>query len=212
MKRSMLFTGLIALSLFGLATAKSDKTVELTMGLSFPRDLLDRQNSAAGDGTFKIGAIMDNIVGIGASLDFSWNVLVKERDSLNHYITTFQERSYMFPVSMYLSIDPLYFWIVHPVLTVTAGFNQMIYYHDPVDSLSTSFSSSDYDNMNGYYFGPFIKLGLSGLYDLGEHVSITLGTSYQWREFHRNVHENRDFTLRKSMSGMGLYAGFRFRI
>jgi hypothetical protein len=152
------------------------------------------------DGELMYGALVDQKVGFGVAVDFLWNS--NSLDSvgvLGTHKTIRNESSYMFPIMGFIAFDPLPRAMVHPMFTMKIGYNSMVYSRSPDSSIPAA----------GYYYGLIIKLGVDGLYNIGERSAVFAGLEYQWADT-RNVADGLGRFYRRDMSGIGLRMGFRF--
>ena len=155
------------------------------------------------------GTFVDRKVGFGVAVDFLWNTNTVVKDSVISGVgrkwAAREEGTYMFPVMGFLVFDPIPNAMVHPLLRFEIGYNSLIYYLKTREADPTVSPKSD----NGYYNGLIVKLGIDGLYNLGEQTAIFAGLEYQWANTTTNKNA-AGFFSQIDMSGIGIRMGFRF--
>jgi len=185
------FLGIFLISSNSIA---SEKLFSLKIGPSWPSAI-----STSWDGELLYGSLIDKKVGFGIAADFLWNTNPVEKDSAGLKRTVRNESHYMFPVMGFLAFDPIPAAMIHPLLKFEIGYNSLVYSRTPDSTIAAS----------GYYYGLIIKIGIDGLYNLGEQTAIFAGLDYQWADT-RNMANASGYFYRRDMSGMGLRMGFRF--
>jgi hypothetical protein len=198
----LLFTATIMLS-----ASASDKTVILKIGPTWPKVLLGSDHSTAWDATVISGATIDKRVTIGGGIDFLWNVYSKEtRIHNNAYRVDMEERTFMFPISGYLSLSPVPDLKVCPVLSGQLGFNTMYYSHKENKKEVTT-PDSELTDENGWYMGLYWKLALDAVVSLSENAGFFVGIDYMHSKPKKLGVDAKDEIVRRNMSGIGIRAG-----
>jgi hypothetical protein len=185
----------------------SDKTVILKIGPVWPKVLLGSDHSTSWDASVISGATIDKRVTIGGGIDFLWNVYSKEtRIHNNAYRVDMEERSFMFPISGYLSLSPVPDLKVCPVLSGQLGLNTMYYSHKENKKEVTT-PDSELTDENGWYMGLYWKLALDAVVSLSENAGFFVGLDYQHSRPKKLGVDARDEIVRRNMSGIGIRAG-----
>jgi hypothetical protein len=186
-------------------------------GPSWPRDVLehapDGRRVSLGFGA-KSGAFVGDVVGVGFAGDFYWSRSTEDStydvpddlDSTRLIERTVEKSAkkwFMFPVSMFLSIDPLFGLPVRPAFTAQLGLNNMVYVNRAYEDGEKKKTSD-----TGYYYGLYGKLSLDALIALGsDQVSFYVGPSYMFSRPRRRVRDTDNEYTYKPMHGAGLQAG-----
>ena len=157
--------------------------------------------SQSWDAEFMYGYFIDRKVGFGVAADFLWDTYTQERPvgTSGQMETVKDESSYMFPIMGYVVFDPLPYQMIHPMLKLAIGYNSMQY----------SVKPAVLPDHPGYYYGLIVKLGVDGLYNLGEQAAVFLGLDYQWADT-KTGKDSQGYFYRRDMSGVGIHIGFRF--
>lgn len=209
LRKSALMTALCAAALCGTASG-AERFLSLKIGPLWPDALLDASKSTAWDASIHSGIIADRKVAIGGGIDFLWNVYRRESSvegSSNAYRLEEARRTFMFPVTLYLALDPLPDLLIHPCVSTQIGLNTMYY--------STTRDSSDGDETvptideDGVYMGFFWRIAADALYNIGESAALFLGIEYQISNPRKIKKERDDIFTRRKMSGFGLRGGIR---
>jgi hypothetical protein len=186
---------LYCFSLFYSPCLASERLFSLQIGPTWPT-----ATSSAWNAELMFGTFVDKKVGFGIAADFLWNTLTQEADAGNGQMRTIKdESSYMYPIMGFIVFDPMPYQIIHPLLKFEIGYNSLQYHVDP----------AVLPDHPGYYYGMIVKLGIDGLYNLGEQAAIFLGLEYQWADT-KTTKDGQGFFSRRDMSGTGLSVGFRF--
>ncbi len=178
------------------------------IGPQWPEDL----KGVAWNAGLESGAEFDQIITVGGGLNFLWKTEVSDSEDVSTTpvtkIDTSKTGRYMVPVYATLGIDPQPQLIVHPVLKIDVGLNTMYYSHREYDRDKEKLVKAD--TSSGFYFGPFVRVGLEGVYDLGETVSARAGCSWSWSKVKKNAENAGHYE--RPMSGFGMCVGLRFRM
>lgn len=197
---------LLILSIVVISNA-ADKTVILKIGPVWPRVLMGSDHSTAWDASVISGATIDKRVTIGGGIDFLWNAYSKEtRIRNNAYRVDMEEKTFMFPVSGYLSLSPIPDLQVCPVLSGQLGLNTMYYSHKENKKEVTTPDSALTDE-NGWYMGLYWKLALDAVVSLSDNVGFFVGLDYQHSKPKKLGVDDQDKVVRRNMSGIGIRAG-----
>jgi hypothetical protein len=194
----------VTLGLTGSTYAK-ETFVSIKIGPTWPHDELNSDHPTAWDGELLYGIFIDRKVGFGISADFLWNTNTVVKDSLGKSWAAREEGTYMFPVMGFIVFDPIPNAVVHPMMRFEIGYNSLLYYLKIRDAVTTQTPTSN----NGYYNGLIVKIGIDGLYNLGEQTAIFAGLEYQWANTSTNQNAEGFFS-QLDMSGVGIRMGFRF--
>ena len=176
----------------------AEKLVSLKIGPVWPS-----ATSTSWDGELMYGSFIDKKVGFGVAADILWNTNAVDSALPSGQLTTIRDEShYMFPIMGFLVFDPIPHAVVHPMLRFEIGYNSMIYNY-------TSRIAETTPSRSGYYYGLIVKLGIDGLYNVGEQTAFFAGLEYQWANT-RNAADSAGRFYRRDMSGIGIRMGFRF--
>lgn len=177
-----------ALALF----CPAQSLLNIGIGPTWPKVLRGTDKATAWNATIEFARIFDDRIGLGMDVDFLWNSVEEFYDTydttedqsgtptLVSYLLK-KEKRLMFPLSLFLSFDPVPHLIVHPVVRGQIGFNMMTY--NDVDYRDTSgerIPEGKRSIGSGFYIGVVGKTGADAVYDLGEHAAVFLGFEYQW--------------------------------
>lgn len=206
MKRG--FTYLAVFVVFASSfTQASDQSVKIKIGPVWPRALFGNDNSTAWDASIVSGKTFDNRVTIGGGIDFLWNYTSKEtRVNKNSYRVDMEEKTFMFPVSVYLSLTPLPDLKVTPSLNGQLGVNTMYYSRDERKKDALTPDSGLVDE-NGWYMGVYWKLAADAILTLSENTGFFVGLEYQHSKPVMLGDGDDDSRVRRNMSGLGLRFG-----
>jgi hypothetical protein len=206
MKRVFSYVAASVLFAFSISLA-SDQAVILKIGPVWPRVLLGNDNSTAWDASILSGATFDDRVTIGGGVDFLWNYTSKEtRINKNAYRVDMEEKTFMFPVSGYLSIAPFPDLPVGPSLSGQLGLNTMYYSRDEHKKDVTTPDTALIDE-SGWYMGLYWKLALDAIVALSENVGFFVGIDYQHARPKKLGVDDHDKIVRRDMSGLGIRVG-----
>jgi hypothetical protein len=190
-----------------LSASASDKTVILKIGPTWPRELIGTDHSAAWDASVITGAIIDRRLTIGGGVDFLWNYYSKETKIQNNtYRKEKQEKTFMFPISGYLSLSPLPDLKVCPVLSGQLGLTTMYYTKDSLNN-GKVINDTPYTDENGWYMGLYWKLALDAVVSLSENVGFFVGIDYQYSKPQQLGVKDKNNVVKRDMSGIGIRAG-----
>jgi hypothetical protein len=183
------------LFLFPSPIHASERLFSLQIGPSWPS-----VTTSAWDAEVMYGLFIDKKVGFGVAADFLWKTITLERPVANGLMEPVKdESSYMYPIMGFIVFDPVPFQVIHPMVKFAIGYNSLNYKVKPVEI-------TDHP---GYYYGMIVKLGLDGLYNLGEQAAVFLGLEYQWADT-KTTKDSKGYLSHRDMSGTGLHIGFRF--
>jgi hypothetical protein len=196
-----------------LTAAEMDKTVSIQIGPDWPRSV----KGTAWNASATSGVMFEKMVGISGGIDFLWKTDTRDSTlpasgttTTTRKITKQKEQYYMFPAYAALEVDPVPTLIVHPVVSIAAGVNMLVFGKDTLDRADPDLKLKKADDSNGFYIGPFVKLSIDGVYYFGETVGAKLGFSYRWSTPTKKAEEGWDYE--RKMSGIGLHAGFNFKL
>ncbi|MBD3321507.1 MAG: hypothetical protein GF350_10480 [Chitinivibrionales bacterium] len=188
----------------------AENSLSLKIGPLWPRKLLDTDKKTAWDAAVEYGILIDKKIAFGVGADFMWNRSTQDKDTTIDTSSspgpdeqkTIQKdiKSFMFPLSAFIYIDPLSHLLFHPLIQFNIGYMPHIY----------SQRGKEIDNKSHYYHGLFLKLALDGVYSFSENIAIIAGAHYQWANTRRRDRDDRDIIYYRNMSGFGLHAGFLF--
>ncbi len=201
-----LFLLLIA---FAFSANSKEKVLSVGIGPSWPTALWGEDRPTAWNASLSTGITLDRKVSLGASADFLWNQVIEE-DVLSQgtSIAQRQQRTFMFPLSAYLSLSPAPDLTVSPIIYTSVGLNTMYYSHE---------DKSDGDdgdggiNVNGFYMGVIWKVGTEAVMSLSENVSFSARLFYTISKLNKIEKSQGDSKLRRrNMSGFSLMGGLNF--
>jgi hypothetical protein len=203
-----LISCLLLILSISVVTSASDKSVVLKIGPVWPRVLIGTDHSAAWDASVITGATFDKRITIGGGIDFLWNAYSKEtRIRNNTYSVDLEEKTFMFPISGYLSLSPLPDLKVCPMLSGQIGLNTMYYSHKE-NKKEEVIPDSALTDENGWYMGLYWKLALDAVVSLSENVGFSIGFDYQNSTPKKlGVNDKSDIVKKRDMSGIGIRAG-----
>jgi hypothetical protein len=181
----------------------------LQIGPSWPEDV----DGLAWMAGLESGMVFDDIIHLGGGANLLWRS--ESKDTLDENTTsgvskrvdTLRIRRYMFPVYAYIGVDPVPELIVHPVLTVDVGLNMMFYSKDTLDPVEGKLVKAD--AANGLYIGPLVRLGLEGVYDIGDAVSAYVGCAYAWSRMTKSADGGK---YERPMNAFDMHLGLRFAL
>jgi hypothetical protein len=187
--------------------------LNLKMGPAWPKDL--RKDGSTGgitawEPSIEIGGLFNRIVGVGFDAEFQW----KKRQNDSNYtdasgnpvtVVDKVERFFLFPPSVFLSIDPVPDLVIHPVIRGQVGLT-LLYYSNKGFVGNEDFKTDD----SGLYYGVFGKAGVDALYDLGENVSMFAGFEFQFGNARNRVDGTKNQYYTKDIYGPGIRIGFCF--
>jgi hypothetical protein len=220
-RKSFLTVFLLSMSLLTVSVC-AETMINVKMGPAWPKEMRinnPEDGITAWEPSVEIGMLFNKIVGIGFDAEFQW----KRRMDDSTYIDTADvpitvegksERFFLFPPSVFISIDPVPDLIIHPVIRGQIGLTLLYYgnkwYDD--DDLDGKKDDEHKSDDTGLYYGVFGKAGLDALYDLGENVSVFGGFEFQFgKARNRKEHTTNEYYY-KSFYGPGIRLGFRFLI
>jgi hypothetical protein len=182
----------------------------MKIGPTWPRVLLGEESPTAWDAAIVSGLIFDQKMSIGGGVDFLWNNRSKEEKiSDNRFRIDSEEKTFMFPVSGYLSIAPLPDLIVNPCVSGQIGLNTMYFSHKE-NKMEALTPDSLLNDENGWYMGLFWKIALDAMVSIGSSTALYTGIEYQRTQPKKlGSSEDETFFYRRDMSGFGVRLGFR---
>lgn len=185
----------------------AEKQFALKIGPAWPSALWNTEKPTAWDASIQSGALFDDKVAIGGVIDFLWNNDAKETNKGNGiYEINVTQRTFMFPLSLYLSISPVPDLLIHPNIGGSVGLNTMYFSYkgestDPLDN-------SDLDG-NGWYMGVIWKVYTDAELKLGRNSCLFAGIEYQWSKPRKLGSSDGNLYLRRNMSGLGIRMGIK---
>lgn len=186
------------------------KSFELEIGPLWPRVLLNSQKPTSWNTAFKTGYNFDNIVTLGAGIDFLWNHNNKDENlGGNIYKTVTSERTYMFPISGFFSLTPLPDLKVQPCFSAQVGFNTMYFSHTEDSVGLQNGNNHPIIDENGWYMGMYWKIAADVLLKLSKNSGIFTGVAYQWTRPTKLDLTAKDIFARRDMSGIGIRVGIK---
>lgn len=199
-----------------LVSGSAQSLLNVGIGPTWPKDLRETEKPTAWNVTIEYGKIFDNIIGIGVDIDFSWNRFSTDSAVISTSIppdTVYKElednKFFMFPISVFLLIDPISKFKVHPVIKGQVGFNMAIRSYKEV----TPDNEINESKKNGFYWGIIGKASADCVFDLGEHAAIFAGFEFQWgRLRHNRRDKSTDIEYKDYFEfyGPGIRMGFSF--
>lgn len=209
MKIKILITALICMFLIQ-TTGFCQNIINIGIGPIWPKELSGREKATAWNATVEYGRVFDDIIGVGFDFDFKWNYYVDDTtiivDTIPITKNNYVRKRFMFPISVFLHIDPIPKFVVHPVVRGQIGFNMMIKSENGYDANGNEIEK---DN-NGFYFGILGKAGIDGVYDIGAHAAVFAGFEYQWFQVRKKIKGIENQYYKPPIYGPGLRMGFSF--
>lgn len=214
----------------GLVSVSAGPYFQLQFGPSWPRDIRDNApdgRRVALEAAGKAGTLIGDIAALGVGVDVLWNKSVDDStwqepgendpaESITRVADNKVKRWIMFPVSVFVTIDPVPGLVVRPAVTGQFGFNMMVYANKEFSyPEGGSYEEGEWVKTSdtGFYPGLYGKVSLDAIANLGtEAVGAMLGISYQWSQPRRRVEGQPNVYTNKNMNGLGLHAGLRFSI
>lgn len=195
------------LSIGFFINAFSENTMNIKFSPYWPEVLQNSPKTTAFDISIQTGRSIDRVVSFGAAFDFIWNKSSKKTKLGEHlYSEELIERSLLFPISGFLSISPLSDLPVSPAISGQAGIAFMHYKDRDID-MDTELAIPIIFNENGWYFGPFFKLSVDALINVGPRAALFLGPEYTWSEQKKIRRSDPHLFTMRDMSGFGLRFG-----
>lgn len=195
------------------------------IGPSWRRVLLDSEKPASMHVEAGYGRVFGEMVGIGAEVDFSWNHVSEDSSYVEQVstdetetvrVTLSEDKRYVFPLSVFLSVDPIPQFLVHPVIKATYGLDMMVLSSREYD-YSGGGDEPDINKAanNGFYYGSAGSISADAVVSFVETVGFFAGVEYEWAKLRKNKRGTSNQYYQPEpdgwgMSGVGLRAGFRF--
>ena len=200
MLRNRLYYVFLSLLLTGSTLLGAERVLVLKIGPSWPLALRETEKPAAGDASIHAGLVVDGKIAFGGGIDFLWNTNDEAEpigDDRYHLIST--EKTFMFPVSVYLAITPIPDFKFQPCISGQIGLNTMYFSHEE-DSIEPK---------NGLYMGIYWKIAADAIYNLGENSGLFAGIDFQWSMPKKVRDEEEDYFYIRDMRGVGIRMGIR---
>jgi len=220
----------VALLLTIISVGFTENLIILKMGPSLIIDSKSEDDNEPLDGwhghaELGYGVLFDRIIGIGAEADFAWRSETQDTTRLINDPVSGQERvtvknsddkRFMFPLSLFLLIDPISQFRVHQVLKGTFGFNMMVI-SSSLYRLDTSTSDpadvvKDRSDKSGFYYGLTASAAADAVFDLGEQASIFAGMEYRWANGRKRLEDTHNQYFEQNLNGLVFRAGLRFML
>jgi len=122
------------------------------------------------------GWMLSDHVVWGASVSFARH-LEKNRNPEKTYWIYSKERVVMFPVSMFVLIDPIPQYVVHPAMHISLGYNSVVI--SSVNYEKGLIETAKVGENDGYYNGFYTKFGMDCMFDIGKKTSLFVGPQWQ---------------------------------
>jgi hypothetical protein len=147
------------------------------------------------------GWLLNEHLTLGPNLNFVWH-LDKNRNTVdyNTYLVHSKERVIMIPVSVFIIVDPIPQYMIHPVLHAQAGYNSVFI-------SNVNYNSSDKNavkEFDGYYNGIIGKFSLECMVDVGKSISLFVGPQWQFSTTERR---GKGYHYERKFNGFGLRFG-----
>jgi hypothetical protein len=189
----------------------SQNIINFGIGPVWPKELNGSKKPAAWNMTIEYGRVFDDIIGVGCDLDFAWNYVVDQKqvegDTLAlKFSHSYEKKVFMFPISAFLSVDPVPNFVVHPVIKGQIGFNMMFKHENGFDAQGNEHNWED----NGFYYGIIGKASIDGVFDMGAHAAVYAGFEYQWGIWRKKVKNQENAYYKPKYHGPGIRLGFSF--
>lgn len=207
------------LLVLGMVPVLGQNLLNLGIGPTWPRGLRDSEKPTAWNATIEYGRIFDNIIGFGADFDFSWNSVVDDTSYQDTGIggTIIEKirkrkdkRLFMFPLSVFLLVDPIPTYKVHPVIKGQIGLNMMVKSESLFDSSGSEIDIPTAIDESGFYIGLLGKFSADAVFDFGEHAALFAGFELQWGKLKKKVKGTENEYFRYNCFAPGIRMGLSF--
>lgn len=196
-----------------ITVSNAEKLFQMKIGPTWPEALWNTGKPTAWNASLQSGSIFDDRIAIGGAIDFLWNYDAKEKKIADGiYKVDILQRTFMFPLMAFLSINPAPRLLVQPCFSGYIGLNTMYcsFKGDKnsivLDSLWHKLISID---DNGWYMGFIWKVSGDLVVRLGENSEFFSGIEYQWSKPRKLSQSNDDLYIRRNMSGVGIRFGIK---
>lgn len=198
-----------------LTISNAEKQFQAKIGPTWPSALWYTEKPTAWDASLQLGSVFDDKVAIGGAIDFLWNKDAKEH-KVNSYVSQVDvlQRTFMFPVTAFLSITPAPDLFVQPCISGYVGLNTMYFsykgdsYNNSTDNSVVKHDTISIDG-NGWYMGLIWKVALDAVVHLGESSGLFAGLEYQWSKPRKLGSNDGNLYIRRNMSGIGIRMGIK---
>jgi hypothetical protein len=112
-----------------LSLSNAEKQFQAKIGPTWPSALWYTEKPTAWDASLQFGSVFDDKVAIGGAIDFLWNKDAKEQ-KVNSYVSRVDvlQRTFMFPVTAFLSITPAPDLFVQPCISGYIGLKHNVFF------------------------------------------------------------------------------------
>lgn len=200
---------IIVLLLFSISYA--EKQFQAKIGPTWPSALWYTEKPTAWDASLQLGSVFDDKVAIGGAIDFLWNKDAKEQKiNSSLYQVEVLQRTFMFPVTAYLSITPAPDLFVQPCISGYIGLNTMYFsYKGDSTNNSTPLKYTVPIDGNGWYMGLIWKAAADAIIKIGDNSGLIVGVEYQWSKPRKLGNNDGNLYIRRNMSGVGIRMGIK---
>lgn len=197
-----------------LTISNAEKQFQVKIGPTWPSALWYTEKPTAWDASLQLGSVFDDKVAIGGAIDFLWNKDAREQ-KVNSYVSQVDilQRTFMFPVTAFLSITPAPDLFVQPCISGYIGLNTMYFSYkgDSYDSTNTTILQRDTISIdgNGWYMGLIWKVAADAVVKMGDNSGLFVGVEYQWSKPRKLGNNDGNLYIRRNMSGVGIRLGIK---
>jgi hypothetical protein len=208
MHKTVLVSALVAC--LSLSAGALERTLRLSIGPAWPHILLDTEKKTAWNAGIAAGVTVDRKIGVGGACSFLWQIN-REEEQIESYATRIldEQKTFMWPLTGYLFINPLPDLIVHPVIEGRIGFN-MLYYTESRSDTQPAGSDGQFDP-NGLYIGLIGAIGADAHFQIGDNSSLFAGLSYTWTDPTKpskvELSNGSAVEVHRNMRGIGIRMG-----
>ncbi len=210
---AMLFSGIVL-------SSSAQNIINIGIGPTWPKGLRDTEKPTAWNGTVEYAKLFDNVIGVGADLDFSWNTIVndttyQDTNTVTGAIITKtrkykDKKLFMFPLSVFLMVDPIPKYKLHPVIKAQIGVNMMVKSETQFDSTGSEITIPKQYDEGGFYIGVLGKVSADAVFDFGEHAALYGGFELQWGKLKKKVKDTENEYFEYNCLAPGIRMGLSF--
>lgn len=196
------------------ASVFSQNILNVGIGPCWLRNLKIEEKPTMWTASIEYGKMFDNVIGFGVDIDFTWMVYSEFRDidsTVDGEAQTFSRKSldkkrFMYPISIFLQIDPLSRFRLHPVVKAQIGLNMMSRY-DKMYNATTGQDMEKFELKNGFYIGLIGKGSIDAVLDVGNHAAFFVGFEFIGGKMRSKLKGSENDYNRISFLGPGIRMG-----